>query len=72
MEHHGTNCLVYGFNFENTYGDIGEGFIEIHNIKPLFINGQEVEVNPYTDLVPICSNCHSIVHRDKKNILALD
>lgn len=62
---HGLNCTVCNFNFEAFYGDIGREFVEIHHIKPLFINGKEHLVNPQTDLVPLCSNCHRMIHRRK-------
>lgn len=63
---HGTTCKVCGFNFEEVYGDIGKNFIEIHHIKPMYIIRKEVSVNPNTDLIPLCSNCHKMVHRNKK------
>ncbi|MCJ1655327.1 HNH endonuclease [Staphylococcus sp. NRL 16/872] len=44
---------------------MGRDFVEIHHLKPLFINGEEHLVNPYTDLVPLCSNCHRMIHRRK-------
>ncbi len=28
-------CCICGFDFEETYGQIGEGFIEVHHIKPV-------------------------------------
>ncbi|MCY1053301.1 hypothetical protein OWI74_13710, partial [Mammaliicoccus sciuri] len=31
---HGTTCKVCGFDFKDKYGDLGEGFIEIHHLKP--------------------------------------
>lgn len=70
LEHHGTSCIVCGFNFESVYGELGEGFIEFHHINPLYINGKATVFNPYTDLVPICSNCHSIIHRHSENVLS--
>ncbi|MGC9596650.1 HNH endonuclease [Staphylococcus epidermidis] len=33
---HGTTCKVCGFDFKAKYGDLGEGFIEIHHLKPMF------------------------------------
>lgn len=66
---HGTTCKVCGFNFEEVYGDIGKNFIEIHHIKPMYIIRKEVSVNPNTDLIPLCSNCHKMVHRNKKSLI---
>ncbi len=61
---HGTTCYACGFNFNDFYGeDLSKDFIEIHHIKP--VSGGEYIVNPRTDLVPLCSNCHSMIHKEK-------
>lgn len=67
---HGTKCLICGFDFKETYGVIGDGFIEIHHITPLSEINEETIVNPKTDLIPVCSNCHRIIHRERDNILS--
>ncbi|MCL1909430.1 MAG: HNH endonuclease [Kiritimatiellaeota bacterium] len=56
-------CHVCGFDYEKTYGEHGRGFIEVHHIKPLSSKDEEVEVNPETDLVCLCANCHRMIHR---------
>lgn len=38
-------------------------FIEVHHIKPMNEIGEEYIVNPTEDLIPVCSNCHSMLHR---------
>jgi predicted HNH restriction endonuclease len=58
----GLTCRVCGFNFEKTYGQIGEGFIEVHHIEPLANSGEKA-INPRKDLVVLCSNCHRMLHR---------
>jgi predicted HNH restriction endonuclease len=61
---HGLSCIACGFNFKERYGDWGEGFIHIHHVVPISDRGGERHsVNPATDLVPLCPNCHSMVHR---------
>lgn len=57
---HGTTCAVCRFNFAEVYGERGDGYIEIHHINPLSDLETEQIVNPQTDLVPVCSNCHRI------------
>jgi 5-methylcytosine-specific restriction enzyme A len=32
---HGTTCQACQLNFGNRYGEIGEGFIEAHHLKPI-------------------------------------
>ena len=71
IEIHGTSCKVCGFDFMKTYGELGRGFIEIHHIKPLSTFDEEETVDPRTDLVPLCANCHRMVHR-KKEIYSID
>ena len=46
IEHHGTSCCVCGFNFEETFGSMAEGFIHVHHLKPLSEIQEEYEVDP--------------------------
>jgi hypothetical protein len=60
---HGTTCKVCGFNFDDFYSkEYARSFIEIHHLKLLAAQGEAI-VNPEKDLVPVCSNCHSMAHR---------
>lgn len=72
IEFHGLICKGCKMNFEDYYGDWGKGFIEVHHIKPLSTLEKEVEINPKTDLVPLCSNCHRMVHRKKDEVLSIE
>jgi 5-methylcytosine-specific restriction enzyme A len=72
IEIHGLNCSVCDFNFEDVYGERGRDFIEIHHIKPLSTLQEEVVINPATDLVPLCANCHRMIHRRKAEILTIE
>lgn len=69
---HGTTCMACGFDFEKVYGERGRGFIEVHHLKPLFSRNEEIVVNPETDLVCLCSNCHRMIHRNHDNILSIE
>ena len=67
------SCNACNFVFEKFYGkELGEGFIEIHHIKPIYqYEGEDVNKTisqALQNLVPLCSNCHKMVHR-KKNII---
>ena len=59
----GYKCQICGFDFEKRYGFHGKNFIEVHHIKPLHTLGKGYKVNPVKDLIPVCSNCHSMLHR---------
>jgi 5-methylcytosine-specific restriction enzyme A len=69
---HGTTCFACGFSFEEMYGDIGKGFTEVHHVFPLASVGEAHPVNPLTDLVPLCANCHRMIHRNPKEPLTVD
>lgn len=72
IKYHGCKCMACGFDFEVVYGAIGKNFIEVHHIRPLSSWDEAVEVNPKTDLVCLCPNCHRMVHRYKDKVLSLD
>jgi len=59
---HGTRCIVCGFDFESVYGPMGRGYIHVHHVVPLAEVRKQYTVNPKTDLVPICPNCHAMIH----------
>lgn len=62
LNYHGYSCKICNFNFKNFYGEIGEGFIHVHHINPIAAIGEEYEVNPLNDLIPVCPNCHAMIH----------
>jgi len=72
IKYHGTQCSVCGFDFSQQYKQRGQGFIEIHHIKPISTFEKEVEVDPKIDLVPVCSNCHRMIHRFRNNVLSIE
>ena len=59
----GYTCYVCGFNFREHYGVIGKKFIEVHHVVPVSQLGADYRINIDEDLVPVCSNCHSMLHR---------
>ena len=61
----GYKCAVCGFDFEKKYGAIGKNFIEVHHLKPVSTLGEGYKINPIEDLIPLCSNCHSMIHKRK-------
>ena len=69
---HGCKCAACGFDFAESYGDIGKGFIEVHHVKPLYSLYEETIPNPATDMVCLCPNCHRMIHRKKDGIMTVD
>lgn len=65
IKYYGYDCSVCGFNFKNTYGDIGNECIEVHHLKPVSDFDDEHEIDPISDLRPVCANCHRMLHKTK-------
>lgn len=59
---HGARCAICGFDFGAVYGDDYSGKIEVHHIVPLSKIREEHVVDPVKDLIPVCPNCHLILH----------
>lgn len=64
------SCNCCSFNFYDFYGEIGKGFIEIHHTKPIFkYEDEDIEstlILAVSNLTPVCSNCHRMIHRNWK------
>lgn len=41
-------------------------FIHVHHLKPISSLKKKYVINPETDLRPVCTNCHSIIHLSSK------
>ena len=68
---HGTRCQACGFDFDEFYGrDHAGSYIEVHHVKPL--SEHEGEVDPASDLVCLCANCHRMAHRKRISATSVD
>ena len=57
-------CEACGFDYFETYGEVGRGFAECHHNRPV----SELEPSTAThlsDLSILCANCHRIIHRKR-------
>lgn len=64
-------CKICGFDFNKVYGNnIAEDYIEVHHIKA--ISEGEQLIDPSKDLIPICANCHRMLHRKKKEAVTVN
>ena len=64
IKHYGCICQVCEFDFASKYGpEIGAGFIHVHHLVPLSRIRKAYEVDPVKDLIPVCPNCHAMLHR---------
>ena len=70
---HGYNCAVCDFNFAETYGIWGKEYGEVHHLTPVSETGNiKRAVNPHSDLIVLCANCHRMVHRKKGITLTVE
>lgn len=72
---YGLKCQVCGFDFYETYGDLGKGYIECHHINPLSERPEREWTSELRtkiqDVAVLCANCHRMIHR-KKPALSID
>lgn len=59
----GYDCSICGMNFQKQYGEIGRHFIHVHHIVPVSQMEAEYIIDPIKDLIPVCPNCHAMMHR---------
>jgi len=69
---HGHQCVACELDFGQVYGEWGDGYIEVHHLTPLADVDEDHEVNPETDLAPVCANCHRMIHRRRGRTLSID
>lgn len=69
---HGTTCKVCKFNFKEHYGTHGEDYIEVHHIVPIHTLSKSTRINPATDMIVVCANCHRMIHRKKYKPLSIE
>ncbi len=67
IEKYGAKCYICGFDFGEKYGSNFMGKIHVHHIVPISSIGHSYKLNPKTDLIPICPNCHFVIHMKGKN-----
>ena len=58
-------CNVCQLDFAEKYGAHGEGFMHVHHLDPIAEAEGPRLVHPEVDLVPVCPNCHAMIHRRK-------
>lgn len=65
IAHFGAECAICGFDFGEKYGEPGRGLIHVHHLRQLADIRQDYCVDPLADLLPVCANCHAMIHRRK-------
>ncbi len=68
-------CSVCGFDFKETYGELGEGYIQMHHENPIYQYsdyGFETYISEAVkNMKPLCANCHCMVHRNKSKLISI-
>ena len=62
IDHYGCRCRACGMDFGERYGPLAVGFIHVHHVVPVSELDDGYIVDPVKDLVPLCPNCHAMVH----------
>lgn len=68
LKYWGYNCQVCSFNFFEVYGELGKNFIHVHHRDPISAIKNEYKLDAIKDLVPVCPNCHAMLHKKKETI----
>lgn len=65
LAHHGYSCQACEVDLTETYGDeLGRRAIHVHHVVPMAKQGgARYRVDPINDLVPLCPNCHNVIHK---------
>ncbi|MDA7646960.1 HNH endonuclease [Akkermansiaceae bacterium] len=61
---HGYRCGVCDLCPKETFGEALGGILEVHHIEPLSSLGEPRPYDPMTDLIPLCPNCHRMIHKE--------
>jgi hypothetical protein len=59
---HGLGCAACGMRMSDRYGEAARDLVEVHHLTPLACMGAPKPVDPRSDLVPLCPNCHRVAH----------
>lgn len=58
----GAKCQICNVILSDRYGDLADGFIHVHHIESIARGGPRW-IDPSKDLIPVCPNCHSMLHQ---------
>lgn len=64
IEHHGSSCVICSMNFEEKFGPYGKEMIQVHHTIPLYKVVDTYVIDYEKDLIPVCPNCHNMLHQE--------
>jgi hypothetical protein len=66
-EYYGAVCQACTFDFRSKYGELGDGYIEVHHLNPLSerpeLEWSDELRTSIADVSVLCANCHRMIHR---------
>lgn len=65
IDHYGYKCQICFFDFVDKYSELGKNFIHVHHIEDISLKNGEYTIDPIRDLIPVCPNCHAMLHRKR-------
>ncbi|VDB00118.1 hypothetical protein S1OALGB6SA_1192 [Olavius algarvensis spirochete endosymbiont] len=65
ITHRGSICAACEFNFTDKYGISGPDLIHVHHVNDLSLSDGQHNVDPIKDLIPLCPNCHAMIHTER-------
>lgn len=63
VDHYKCTCVACGLRMKDKYGELGDGVIEVHHLNPIHLFDDSHRVNYLEDLVTLCPNCHTMIHK---------
>lgn len=63
LQIHGYECKVCGLKPLESFGEAIGGILEVHHIEPVSALGEARPYDPERDLIPLCPNCHRMIHQ---------
>ena len=68
-------CSVCRFDFKERYGELGDGYIQMHHENPVYQysdDGFETYISEAVkNMKPLCANCHCMIHRNKSKLISI-
>jgi hypothetical protein len=63
LAHYGMRmCQCCGMVPVAVYGPTATGLLQVHHRTPISSLGSDADVDPVRDLIPVCPNCHYMIH----------
>ena len=63
VKYYECTCAACGMSMKEKYGALGDGVIEVHHKNPIHFYDDNHPVDYKTDLVALCPNCHTMIHK---------